>query len=144
MTDEEKEAYYNQYQAVYPYCNGDGNLNIYGQTQYDLQQEGAASTRTRWAWYLESGNNDPYHVTVLSRQTELYDGMERSAYFSTYKPNDYTEVITTLVWPNISGVPATEYMVLGSDHQYQLVTTPIDQNGDNDATDPGEAPLLTS
>ena len=52
-------------------------------------------------------------------------------------------VPTTLVWPNISGVPATEYMVLGSDHQYQLVTTPIDQNGDNDATDPGEAPLYT-
>ena len=109
--------------AVYPYCNGDGNFNIYGQYQYDLQQEGAASTRTRWAWYVESGDNDPYHVKIMSRQTETYNGLERSAYFATMKPDDYDKVITTLVWPNISGVQATDYMVLGSEGRYQLVTS---------------------
>lgn len=137
-TDAEKKAVY---QAVYPYCNGDGNFFIYGQKQYDLQQEGAASTRTRWAWYLESGNHDPYHVKILSRQTETYDGLERSAYFSTRTFSDYengTKVVTALVWPNISGVQATEYMVLGSVGQYQLVTTPVDSNNDGDYLDTGE------
>ena len=111
-------------QAVYPYCNGDGNLNIYGEDMYISQQEGAASTRTRWAWYLQSsGDNDPYHVRILTRQTEAYNGLNRSAYLATMKPSDYKDVVTTLVWPNISGVQSTDYMVLGSDHQYQLVTT---------------------
>lgn len=144
MTDEEKAAYYKEYQAVYPYCNGDGNFFVYGQKQYELQQEGAASTRTRWAWYIESGNNDPYHVKILSRQTETYDGLERSAYFSTRTFSDYNNgqtVVTALVWPNISGVQSTEYMVLGSVGQYQLVTTypiAIDKNNDGDTTDEGE------
>lgn len=111
-------------QAVYPYCNGDGNLNIYGQTMYEDQQAGAANTRTRWAWYIESsGDNDPYHVRILSRQTETYNGLDRSAYFATMKFDGYDKVITTLVWPNISGVQSTDYMILGTDHQYQLVTT---------------------
>lgn len=139
-TDAEKKAVY---QAVYPYCNGDGNFFVYGQKQYELQQEGAASTRTRWAWYIESGNHDPYHVKILSRQTETYDGLERSAYFSTRTFDDYDNgqtVVTALVWPNISGVQATEYMVLGSVGQYQLVTTPIDRNSDGDYKDDGEDP----
>ncbi len=110
-------------QAVYPYCNGDCNMNIYGQYQYDVQQEGAASTRTRWAWYVLSAENDPYHVKILSRQTETYDGMERHAYFSTVKPDDYEKVVTTLVWPSISGQLATDYMVLGGVGHYQLVTS---------------------
>ena len=109
--------------AVYPYCNGDGNFNIYGQYQYDVQQEGAASTRTRWAWYVQSSTHDPYHVMILSRQTETYKGLERSAYFATMQPEGYSDVITALVWPNISGVMATEYMMLGNVHQYRLMTT---------------------
>ena len=128
--------------AVYPYCNGDCNLFVYGQQQYDVQQEGAASTRTRWAWYVQSSDNDPYHVKILSRQTETYNGVERNAYFSTFKPTDYDGVITNLVWPNISGVQATEYMILGRAHQYQLVTSytiPIDKNGDGDTEDEGES-----
>ena len=137
-TDEEMRANANVYKAVYPYCNGDGNFNVYGQYQYDVQQEGAASTRTRWAWYLESGNDDPYHVRILSRQTETYNGLERSAYFATMRPTDHNEVITTLVWPNISGVQSTEYMILGSDHQYRLKTTyEVDENR-NKKIDDGE------
>lgn len=115
--------------AIYPYVNGDGNFFVYGQEQYDLQQEGAASTRTRWAWYVQSDpgtNGDPYHVTIKSRQTESYpitNSSEYNAYFMTYKPEGYSEVVTTLAWPGMSGETATEYMVLGSEGQYQLVTT---------------------
>lgn len=134
-SEAEKKALY---QAVYPYCNGDCNFFVYGQRQYDLQQEGAASTRTRWAWYLESSSQDPYHVKILSRQTETYDGLERSGYFATRIPDGYDKVVTSLVWPNISGVQATEYMVLGNVGQYQLVTTPVDGNGDGDYADEGE------
>lgn len=120
-----------RYKAIYPYCNGDGNFFVYGQEQYDLQQQGAASTRTRWAWYVESNvegapKGDPYHVTIKSRQTESYpitNSSEYNAYFMTYKPNDYSEVITTLGWPGMTSETATEYMVLGSEGQYQLVTT---------------------
>lgn len=117
------------HKAIYPYCNGDCNFFVYGQEQYDLQQEGAASTRTRWAWYVQSdlgSEGDPYHVKIMSRQTETYpatNGSERNAYFSTYQPDGYSEVVTGLVWPGISGLSATEYMVLGNVGQYQLVTT---------------------
>lgn len=124
---------------IYPYCNGDCNFFVYGQAQFDLQQQGAASTRTRWAWFLESANNDPYHVKICSRQTETYNGDQARAYFHTYKPSDYSSVVTTLTWPGISGVQGTEYMVLGSTGQFRLVTTyGIDLNNDGDIEDEGE------
>lgn len=112
--------------AVYPYCNGDGNFFVYGEEQYDIQQQGAASTRTRWAWYVESVNNDPYHVKIFSRQQETYpagSGDNYNAYFRTYKPSDYDKVVTTLSWTGISGDQGTEYMVLGSAGQFRLVTS---------------------
>jgi len=109
--------------AVYPYVNGDCNFFVYGDEQYEIQQQGAASTRTRWVWYVESANNDPYHVTIKSRQSETYNGSERNAFFKTYVPDGYSQVVTTLAWPGISGETATEYMVLGSVGQYQLATT---------------------
>ena len=145
-TDEEKkqiaDANKYRYQAVYPYCNGDCNFFVYGQEQYDEQQQGAASTRTRWAWYVESVNTDPYHVKIRSRQQETYpagSGNDYNAYFRTYKPNGYSEVVTTLAWPGISGEQGTEYMVLGSAGQFRLVTTyGIDLNNDGDRSDPGE------
>ena len=34
-------------QAVYPYCNGDGNLNIYGTAMNEEQMNGGANTRPR-------------------------------------------------------------------------------------------------
>lgn len=124
---------------IYPYCNGDCNFFVYGQAQFDLQQQGAASTRTRWAWFLESANNDPYHVKICSRQTETYNDDQARAYFHTYKPSDYSSVVTTLTWPGISGVAGTEYMVLGSEGQFRLVTTyGIDLNNDGDILDSGE------
>ena len=124
---------------IYPYCNGDNNFYIYGQDQYDLQQQSAASTRTRWAWYLESANNDPYHVRICSRQTSPYNDEDLSAYFLTYKPYDYGEVVTNLTWPGITGTLGTEYMILGSVGQYRLLTTyGIDLNNDGDRADEGE------
>ena len=129
---------------VYPYCNGDCNLNIYGENQFEVQQNGAASTRTRWAWYVESGENDPYHVKIFSRQTETYDGVDRNAYFATYIPDgqEKPEVVTNVVWPNITGTQATDYMVLGNVGQYQLVTSyPITVSYDenkNGTIDPEE------
>ena len=120
---------------VYPYCNGDCNFFVYGQAQFDLQQQGAASTRTRWAWFLESDDNDPYHVKICSRQTDTYNGDEVRAYFSTYQPSGYNEIVTNLVWPSISGLKGSEYMILGTDGHYRLMTTetvPLD--ADNNGT----------
>lgn len=130
-------------QAIYPYCNGDCNFFVYGQDEYELQQQGAASTRTRWVWYVESNGNDPYHVKITSRQSETYNSIENQAYFRTCVQSYGGEnhIITTLAWPGITGEQGTEYMVLGSVGQYQLVTTetiPIDLNGDSDTEDTGE------
>lgn len=121
--------------ARYPYCNGDCNFFVYGDRQYEIQQQGAASTRTRWAWYLESDNNDPYHVKICSRQTETYNSTENNAYFRTYavEYDGATHVVTGLTWPGVSGIHGTEYMIMGSNDQYRLLTTqtiPIDLNGD--------------
>lgn len=129
--------------AVYPYCNGDCNFFVYGDAEYELQQQGAASTRTRWVWYVESDNNDPYHVKICSRQQEEYpanSGNKYIAYFRTYavkynqdEAEDAPHIITTLTWPGITPDQGTEYMVLGSEGMYQLVTTetiPIDLNND--------------
>ncbi len=56
-------------QAVYPYCNGDGSLNIYGDDMQKEQFNGGASTRTRWTWFFESEKKDPYHVMIHSSNT---------------------------------------------------------------------------
>lgn len=128
-------------QAIYPYVNGDCNFFVYGEEQYEIQKE-SASTRTRWVWYLQSDlgdKGDPYHVKIRSYQTESYpitNPSDYNAFFATFKPEGYSEVVTTLVWPGISGETETEYMVLGSQGQYQLVTTyKVDVNGDGDTND---------
>ncbi len=128
--------------AYYPYVNGDCNFFVYGDEQYEVQKH-ASSTRTRWVWYLQSSyaadRGDPYHVMIRSFQTESYpiaNSKDYNAYFATYKPDGYDQVVTTLVWPGITGETATEYMVLGSEGQYQLVTTyKVDVNGDGDTND---------
>ncbi len=130
--------------AIYPYCNGDCNFFVYGQEQFDIQQQGAASTRTRWAWFLESANNDPYHVKICSRQTETYNNDQARAYFHTYVETygGTKHLVTTLAWPGVSGVLGTEYMVLGTTGQFRLVTTntvAIDLNDDGDTADEGES-----
>ena len=121
-------------QAIYPYCNGDCNFFVYGQDEYELQQQGAASTRTRWAWYLESANNDPYHVKICSRQQETYPAGSTNnynGYFRTYVQNygGRNHVVTNLAWYGITGIEGTDYMILGATGQYQLMTSELINDG---------------
>lgn len=144
-------------QAVYPYCNGDGNLNIYGQEMNTEQMEGGSSTRPRWVWYFNNENeypDDPYHVTIHSKSTISYGGVTGPTYLQTYAVhfnqdvNPYTKhIVTGGSLPHASGAvfngyaTRTEYMILGTEGNYKLVTTyPVvaDLNGDGDTEDEGE------
>ena len=107
-----------QTKAVYPYNNGDFNLYVYGQEQWETQLASGASTRTRWLWYLQSrhdGTNltgddiDPYHVVIKSYQNHTVkdkkDGADfnygtGSSYLQTYKPSDYASVVTNIAYEN--------------------------------------------
>ncbi|MBQ7511102.1 MAG: hypothetical protein IJT53_09420 [Prevotella sp.] len=109
--------------AYYPYANGDCNFFVYGDEQKTEQLGGAASTRTRWPWYVESLTSDPYHVKIVSRQQQANDGVNHRMYFRTYKPDGYDYIVTGLTMPGISENSATEYMVLGEVGAYKLVTT---------------------
>ena len=127
--------------AVYPYNNGDFNLYVYGKEQWDAQVGEGASTRSRWLWYIESNHNDekldhadPYHVVVKSYQDQSikYDGTNYAgtAYLRTYKPSDYSSIVTGTTYKNTGGyknqlpenerdgcLPTdkpTEYMLIGT------------------------------
>ena len=116
-------------QAVYPYTNGDGNLNIYGQAMKDEQMGGGASTRPRWVWYFNSTNNDPYHVRIHSRSTISYNGVNHPTYLQTYAVHfnqdaeGVKKVVTGGTLPGIASATPTEYMILGSKGAYKLMTT---------------------
>ncbi len=137
--------------AVYPYNNGDFNLYVYGQEQWEAQLSSGASTRTRWLWYIKSRHDgtdltgedvDPYHVVIKSYQNHTVKDKSKevgkenddvnygtgSSYLQTYKPSDYTSVITNIAYENVAynaaysgkmpksmvnGTP-TEYMILGT------------------------------
>ena len=112
--------------AVYPYINGDCNFFVYGDEQLEEQMGGAASTRTRWAWYVESATSDPYHVKIVSRQQEPdAQKINQRMYFRTYVVNydDANHVVTGTTTPGVTEVPGTEYAVLGLPQHYKLVTT---------------------
>lgn len=136
-------------QAVYPYTNGDGNLNIYGEAKNEEQMGGGASTRPRWVWFFESDNNDPYHVKIHSRSTISFKGINHPTYLQTYAVhfNQDTDnlnkqhVVTGGVLPGVSSVQPSEYMVLGTEGNYRLMTTdpvPADLDGNGDITGDGE------
>lgn len=139
-------------QAVYPYTNGDGNLNIYGQAMKDEQMGGGANTRPRWVWYFNSTNNnqpDPYHVRIHSRSTISYNGVSHPTYLQTYAVhfNQDTEktkqerIVTGGGLPGIASTTPTEYMILGAQGAYKLMTTyPVeaDLDGDGNTTGSGE------
>lgn len=114
--------------AVYPYCNGDGNLNIYGTAMNEEQMKGGASTRPRWIWYFAS-ENDPYHVAIRSRSTISYNGISNPTYLTTYvvhfnqDAEGVKKVVTGGTLPGIASVDPTEYMILGSQGNYKLLTT---------------------
>ena len=137
-------------QAMYPYCNGDGNLNIYGERMRNEQMNGGTSTRSRWQWFFESANSDPYHVKIHSYNkitmpgggqdfTYLHTSAEHFDQEPADKPNK-KRIVTGTTLPG-SGVPATEYMILGTAGHYKLLTTdPVaaDLDGDGNTTGSGE------
>ena len=136
-------------QAVYPYTNGDGNLNIYGEAMNKEQMGGGASTRPRWVWYFNSTNDDPYHVRIHSRSTISYSGVSHPTYLQTYAVhfNQDTEkpkqqrIVTGGTLPGISSITPTEYMILGAQGAYKLMTTyaiSADLDGDGNTTGTGE------
>ena len=111
--------------AIYPYCNGDCNFFVYGSEQLLEQMGGAASTRTRWAWYIESANSDPYHVKIVSRQQEPdANNVYQRMYFRTYVVNydNVNHVVTGITTPGVTEIQGTDYMVLGQAHHYLLTT----------------------
>ena len=120
-------------QAMYPYCNGDGNLNIYGEESNKEQMDGGSSTRPRWIWFMESDSRDPYHVKIHSRSTISFNG-DNSTYLQTYAvhfkqdgDNDTKHIVTGGNLSGISQISPTEYMILGETKDkkttYKLLTT---------------------
>lgn len=136
--------------AMYPYTNGDGNLNIYGEDLNAEQMNGGSSARPRWIWYFDSDNDDPYHVTIHSKNKIAYDGVQHPTYLQTYAVHfnqDTGEdakkqrVVTGGALPGIASTDPTEYMILGTEGNYKLRTTnpmPVDLNGDEDTDDAEE------
>ena len=137
--------------GIYPYINGEGGLFVYGEDKLNATKSGAASTRTRWVWYLEGG--DPYRLKISSLQTNTDGkGADHYSYLRTYKPQGYGSVVTGAIPKNATiydgtdgGDPTgshnarhvpTEYMVLyGSTTSYmKLVTTEVVDDGDGDTS----------
>ena len=135
-------------QAMYPYCNGDGNLNVYGDRMREEQMGGGTSTRSRWQWFFESANSDPYHVKIHSNNTVTTRLGSDFTYLNTcavkFKQESATpnkqRIVTGATLPGVWNA-ATEYMILGTAGNYKLLTTqPVaaDLDGDGNTTDEGE------
>ena len=135
-------------QAVYPYTNGDGSLNIYGEAMNEEQMGGGAATRPRWVWFFDSDHDDPYHVKIHSKSTISYNSVSHPTYLQTYAVHFKQDanvrqqrVITVGMLPGIASVLPTEYMILGVEGRYKLLTAnPVeaDLNGDGDTEDANE------
>ena len=120
---------------LYPYTNGDGPLYIYQESRWEAQKDAAASTRTRWTWYLLSPNNDPYRMMVTSWQnSHAYSGTNYYNFLRTYY--NYDSDVNGVVTGNVTDDPRTleggqpiqptEYMLLsgnGTTGDYRLVTS---------------------
>ena len=117
-------------QPVYPYTNGDGSLNIYGQAMNEEQMNGGANTRPRWVWFFESEKDDPYHVKIHSKSTISYNSVSHPTYLQTYAVHfkqdadeNTKHIVTGGILPGIASVDPTEYMILGLPGKYKLLTT---------------------
>ena len=124
-------------QPIYPYCNGDGNLNIYGAAMNEEQMNGGANTRPRWIWYFDNPGgstgdyaDDPYHVTIHSRSDIKYNNISHYTYLQTYavkfkqdSDSDPKHIVTGGCLPTIADDAPTEYMILGTEGNYRLLTT---------------------
>ena len=116
--------------AVYPYTNGDGNLNIYGTAMNEEQMNGGASTRPRWVWFFESGNSDPYHVKIRSKSTISFKSVSHNTYLQTEAVHfnqdadpSTKHIVTRGALPGVASTQPTEYMILGTQGQFKLRTT---------------------
>ena len=126
-------------QAIYPYTNGDGNLNIYGQRMNEEQMGGGANTRPRWVWFFESDNNDPYHVMIHSKSTISFNSITHTTYLQTYAVHfnqdaepETKHIVTGGNLSGITSIAPTEYMVLGTEGQYRLLTSSTINDGTTD------------
>lgn len=128
----------NTIEAVYPYTNGDGNLNIYGTAMNEEQMNGGANTRPRWVWYFENPTgytDDPYHVRIRSQNKISYNDVPYYTYLQTYAVHfeqdadaNTKHIVTGGCLPRIASEEPTEYMVLGTEGHYKLLTTnPINE-----------------
>ena len=135
--------------AMYPYCNGDGSLNVYGEAMNEEQMAGGSSTRPRWVWYFESANNDPYHVKIHSKSTISFGGRSNTTYLQTFavhfnQETDAPNKQRIVTGGNLIGITqdkATEYAILGIKNKYKLLTIdPVaaDLNGNGNKTNDGE------
>ena len=125
-------------EAVYPYCNGDGSLNIYGDEMQKEQFGGGAATRPRWIWFFESEKKDPYHVMIHSSSTISFGGISHPTYLQTLAV-DFVQgattpkhVVTCGTLPTVASEDPTEYMVLGTEGQFRLRTTYTIDDGTSD------------
>ena len=136
-------------QAVYPYTNGDGSLNVYGQLMRDEQMDGGSSTRSRWVWFFENEKSDPYHVKIHSKNAISFGGRSNPTYLQTFavhfnQETDAPNKQHVVTGGNLIGITqdkATEYAILGTKNHYKLLTIdPVaaDLNGDGDTEDTGE------
>lgn len=135
--------------GIYPYINGEGGLFVYGQAKLEAQAEEVASTRTRWAWYLEGG--DPYRLRISTLQTRT-DGntdetLPRYSYLRTYMPKGYNKVVTGVISNKPEVYDAsddahavrhkpTDYMILnGTNGHFKLVTSDVVDDYDDETVD---------
>lgn len=139
---------------IFPYTNGDGPMYIYTESRWDSQKDAAASTRTRWTWYMLSPTGDPYHVMVTSWQnSHANSGTNYYSFFRTYYNTSLEKVVTGNVTDDPNTVDGddkqilpTEYMLLnGTTGDYKLLTTDeIAEGADNTVTAYGKRQTVTS
>ena len=121
--------------AMYPYTNGDGNLNIYGERMNEEQMNGGSSTRPRWVWFFDSEHDDPYHVKIHSKSTINHGGIGHPTYLQTYavhfnqSAENVKTVVTGGILAGIASTPPTEYMILGTAGRFKLRTTATIDDG---------------
>ena len=146
--DEHDKILSDEKEAIYPYNNGEFNLYVYGQVQWDNQLAKGASTRTRWLWKFvcskdgtpQIGDNiDPYHVVIKSHHEQLIKAQKDDesehkfighTYLHTYKPDGYASVVTGVSYENEEyheyyGTVMPTSMVNGEPTEYMILGSSI-------------------
>ena len=66
-----------------------------------MQMSQGASTRSRWGWFLENANRDPYHVKIASNlQQTKTNKIYHRAYLRSYKPAGSDDYVTGSITNN--------------------------------------------